>query len=80
MLEGGGDPRARRTPLEGGGDPRARRTPLEGGASPRARRTSFEGFEPSSEADLARGGALLGRFGGPRGPPRRGSRCVYVLC
>jgi hypothetical protein len=35
--------------------------------------------EPSSEADLARGGVLLGRFGWPRGPPRRGLRCVYIL-
>jgi hypothetical protein len=61
------DPRVRRTSLEGGGDPRARRTLLQGGASPRARWTSSRGFEPSSEADLARGGALLGRFGGARG-------------
>jgi hypothetical protein len=46
--------------------------------------------EPSSEADLARGGVLLGRSSGPRGPSRRGcavcirlalgSRCVRVLC
>jgi hypothetical protein len=30
-------------PLEGGGDPRARRTSLESSVSPRARRTSLEG-------------------------------------
>jgi hypothetical protein len=43
--------------------------------------------EPSSEADLARGGASLRYLGGPRGPPRwqsccarvLGSRLVYVL-
>jgi hypothetical protein len=38
------------------------------------------GREPSSEADLARGGALLGRSGGPRGPPRRGPCCVCMSC
>jgi hypothetical protein len=36
--------------------------------------------EPSSEADLARGGALLGRSGGPRGPSRRGLCCVRMFC
>jgi hypothetical protein len=73
-LERGG-PRSReaRTLERGGPRSRAARALERGGPHSR-------GFEPSSEADLARGGALLGRFGGPRGPPRRGSRCVYVLC
>jgi hypothetical protein len=31
-----------------------------------------ERCEPSCEAEPARGGALLGRSGGLRGPPRRG--------
>jgi hypothetical protein len=35
---------------------------------------------PSSEADLARGGALLGRSSGPRGPSRRGLCCVRTFC
>jgi hypothetical protein len=35
--------------------------------------------EPSSEADLARGGVLLGRPGGPRGPPQRGPCRVCVF-
>jgi hypothetical protein len=34
---------------------------------------------PSSEADLARGGALLGRSGGPRGLPRRGLCCTCMF-
>jgi hypothetical protein len=36
---------------------------------------------PSSEADLARGGALLGRSGGPWGLPQRGPCrvCVFRL-
>jgi hypothetical protein len=38
------------------------------------------GHEPSSEVDLARGGALLGRSGGPRGPPRCGLCCVCMFC
>jgi hypothetical protein len=36
--------------------------------------------EPSSEADLARGGTLVGRPNGPRGPPRRGLCRVCVFC
>jgi hypothetical protein len=35
---------------------------------------------PSSEVDLARGGALLGRSGGPRGPPWRGLCRVCMFC
>jgi hypothetical protein len=37
-------------------EPRARRSPLEGGGDPRARRNRSREREPSSEAELARGG------------------------
>jgi hypothetical protein len=41
--------------------------------------TCSSGREPSSEAEPARGGALLGHFGGPWGPPQRGPCRVCVL-
>jgi hypothetical protein len=49
------------------------------GASSEADPASRE-REPSSEADLARGGALLGHSGGPRGPSQRGLCCVRMFC
>jgi hypothetical protein len=61
------DPRARRSPLKEAG------TLERGGARSRVR-------EPSSAADLARGGPLLGRSSGARGPPRRGLCCVCTFC
>jgi hypothetical protein len=52
--------------------------PARGGVSPRARRSMLKGGrEPSSEADLARGGALLGHSGGPRG--HRGVSCAVCM-
>jgi hypothetical protein len=51
------EPRARRNPLEGGEDPRARGNPLEGAGALERGGAYPRGREPSSEADLARGGA-----------------------
>jgi hypothetical protein len=93
-----GRPRAKRTPVEGGANPRARRSLLEGeralerggacprgsgpssGAEPaRGKRTPSNGTEPprgrrapSSEAKPARGDLREGRLGGPSRSLRRG--------
>jgi hypothetical protein len=71
--------RVRRSPLEGGAGPRARRSLLEVSAPPRARRSLFEGRRaPSSEVEPVRGDLLVGRPGGPSGPPWRGP-CLVCL-
>jgi hypothetical protein len=67
-------------PARGGRGPSSEADPARGRREPSSEADLIRGgFEPSSEADLARGVALLGRFGGLRGPPPRGSCCVYVL-
>jgi hypothetical protein len=71
-------PRARRTPPEGAFSPRARRTPPEGAFSPRARRTPPEGAS-IPRARQTRGGILLCRPSGPRGPPGSWSCRARVL-
>jgi hypothetical protein len=91
---GGRGPSSEAEPSRGGREPSSEAEPARGSVSPRARRTLFEGErEPSSEADLVRGGreplseadlpeggALLGRSGGPQGPPWRGPCCVCAFC
>jgi hypothetical protein len=67
-------------PARGRRGPSSEAEPARGSVSPRARRTCSREREPSSEADLARGGALLGRSGEPRGPSWRGMCCVRTFC